>query len=114
MKNTLKSKTQDKVPRTKYFRKSPNKMAIDLFSPSTVRKCSYDFLKIRFETLLRHKAKTPQDLEYFLGMSRSYVNEMINGKLIPTLDVRIKVAKFFKTDTLTIWAVPHTERRPRG
>jgi len=85
---------------------SVKKMALDLFTPRAIRGCYYPHVKSRFDTLFLYTSKKRKDLEFYLGVSRAHVCDIVNGKFIPVPAIRIKIAKFFDTDTLTIWALP--------
>lgn len=78
----------------------------DFFSVEGVKLCSFPHLKSIFETLLLQKKCRQQDLADYLGVSRAYVSMMVHGKMVPPLDVRLKVASFFGVDSVLIWRMP--------
>lgn len=59
-----------------------------------------------FKTLLLQKKVKQRDLGYFLGLSKASISRIVNGKQIPELRLRLKIAEFFAVDTSLIWRVP--------
>lgn len=68
-----------------------------------VENCCFPHIKNTFETLLLNKKSKQQELADFLGLDKAYVSRMVNGLIVPTLRIRLKVAEFFKTDSALIW-----------
>lgn len=68
-----------------------------------VEKGLQEEIKITFRTLLLQKKVKQQALADFCGVSKSYISPVVNGKYIPDLRMRLKIASFFECDSTLIW-----------
>lgn len=65
--------------------------------------------KIKLETyytllaLLREKGVRQSELANVLGYDRAYINRIIKGSQQPSVELKIKISKFFGVDSWTIW-----------
>lgn len=59
-----------------------------------------------FRTLLLQKKVKQKDLGRYLGLAKASISRFCNGKQIPELRIRLKIAEFFGVDTSLIWRVP--------
>lgn len=62
-------------------------------------------LRIIFDSLLLSKKCTQQELANYLGVDKAFVSRICNGKEIPVLRIRLKIAEFFGKDSSEIWRV---------
>ncbi len=60
-------------------------------------------LRIIFDTLLLQKKVMQQDLADYLGVDKAYISRICNGRQIPILKIKLKIAGFFDCDTGLIW-----------
>ncbi len=60
-------------------------------------------LRIIFDTLLLQKKCSQQDLADSLGFDKAFISRICNGKEIPVLKTRLKIAEFFGVDSSLIW-----------
>lgn len=77
-----------------------------IIQPSEVSYSSQLQIQETFRTLLLQKKVKQKDLGYFLGLSKASTSRIVNGKQIPELRVRLKIAEYFAVDTSLIWRVP--------
>lgn len=75
----------------------------NFFLDNGVEDCCYPHLKIIFKTLLLQKKIKQQELADHLQLDKAYISRMVNGRSIPPLRVRLKVAEFFGVDSVLIW-----------
>lgn len=59
----------------------------------------------RFHTLLLENGKKQQELADYLGIDKGYMSRICHGIKIPPLRIRMKIAKFFGTDSALIWRI---------
>lgn len=106
-------KKQIKANRGSYFHRTAKYLFLALSSSRAVEKCCFEHVKNTFDMLLLQKRKSKQELAQFLCLDKGYVSRFTNGKMVPPLRVRLKVAKFFKTDSALIWRLPEKDFNER-
>lgn len=75
----------------------------NFFLVKEVGNCCFPHIKQTFDTLLLQKKVKQQELADYLQIDKADCSRMVHGKLIPSLRIRLKVAKFFNTDSGLIW-----------
>ena len=58
-----------------------------------------------FQSLFLQHKKQQKDLVDYLNFDKAYISRICNGKEIPILRVRLKIAEFFSVDSSLIWRV---------
>ena len=83
-----------------------DKLKEDFFCEGQVEKGGYTLIEIRFQTLINANCESPFDWYKDLGLDKSYASKVRRGLIIPPKWMRIKIAGYFKTDSMTIWPTP--------
>jgi len=60
-------------------------------------------IKDRFDTLLLAKGLRQRDLVNLTGFDKADICRIVNGKIIPPLIWKLKIAKILDVDTSVIW-----------
>ena len=81
----------------------------NFFLTDEVKSRSREQIKFTFRSLLLQKKVKQQSLAEFCGVSKSYISPVVNGKYIPDLRMRLKIASFFGVDTSLIWQHPEIQ-----
>ena len=76
------------------------------FCEERVVKSGYYPIEVRFKALINIEGNAPFDWYKDLGLDKSYASKIRRGIIIPPEWMRIKIAKYFKTDSSTIWKMP--------
>jgi len=71
-----------------------------------VVKSGYYPIEVRFNTLIHSKGDAPFDWYKDLELDKSNASKIRRGLIIPPEWMRIKIAKYFDTDSSTIWKIP--------
>ena len=58
-----------------------------------------------FQTLFLQKGTIQQDLADEMCLDKAYISRIVNAIEIPPLHLRLKIARYFKTDSSLIWRV---------
>lgn len=74
-------------------------------SREVVEVCCVDSIRERFNTLLLQNKMRQVDLASKLGVDRAYVCRIVNGKELPPLEIRLKIALILGVDSAIIWRV---------
>lgn len=80
-----------------------------IFLNGEVKSSSREQIKFTFRSLLLQKKVKQQSLAEFCGVSKSYISPVVNGKYIPDLRMKLKIASFFGVDTSLIWQHPEIQ-----
>ncbi len=75
------------------------------FSNKVVVKGCDPIIQTRFETLINARCEKPFDWYQQLGLDKGYASRVRRGLIIPPKYMKIKIAQYFKTDSMTIWEV---------
>jgi len=62
-------------------------------------------IEIIFDTLIYERGEKPYDWYKTLMYDKGFASKVRRGLLIPKLEDRIKIAKYFKTDSTAIWRI---------
>lgn len=73
------------------------------FNDDEVKKSGDKLIETRFQTLINSHCQRPFDWYKDLELDKSYASKIRRGIIIPPNWLKIKIAQYFKTDTLTIW-----------
>lgn len=76
---------------------------ISFFSKSDVAEGCYKPLRDIFDTLLLRKQWTQSDLSRVVSVDKSVISRVCNGLHVPTLELRLKIAKALDVDSSVIW-----------
>jgi len=81
------------------------------FLPEEVKKSYTNPIRERFDTLLRERGKKWSEVYSKLGLWKSYASLVRNGKTIPPLFMRVKIATALQVDSSVIWDSELKEKR---
>lgn len=75
----------------------------NFFLDNEVVEGCYEPIHIIFKTLLMTKNWKQQDLADAVGIDKANISRICHGLYIPTLDLRLKIAKALEVDSSIIW-----------